>query len=35
MGQAARAAEAEGFLSVEDSVRYVQGEPSAEDGAAS
>jgi antitoxin Phd len=34
-GQAARAAEAEGFLSVEDSVKYVQHGDSAEDRAAS
>lgn len=34
-GQAALAAEAEGFLSVEDSLKYVQHEASAEDRAAS
>lgn len=34
-GQAARAAEAEGFLSVEESLKYVQDGPSAEDRAAS
>jgi hypothetical protein len=34
-GQAARAAEAEGFLSVEDSLKHLQDGASAEDRAAS
>ena len=34
-GQAARAAEAEGFLSAEDSLKYLQNGPSVEDRAAS
>jgi antitoxin Phd len=34
-GQAARAAEAEGFLSVEDSLKYLQDGASSEDRAAS
>ena len=34
-GQAAHAAEAEGFLSVEESLKYLQGGASAEDRAAS
>lgn len=34
-GETARAAEADGFLSTDESVRYVQSAPSAEDRAAS